>query len=311
MEYESASIESTLPRSELLDHARSRLISKIPDSGLGTHEVDEHLRLDIVPALSKSSASPNYYGFVTGGATPAAALADHLVTDHDQNVAVHLPDETVATDVEDCGLRMLCQLLDLDPEAWQHRTLTTGATASNILGLACGRQYVLQEATRRNGREPMSAAENGMQRAMSAAGVEDVQILTTVPHSSLRKAAAIVGLGRSSVIDVSATETPHRFDMSRLLERLQKPKTVSVIVISCSEVNAGLFATNGEDMSAIRELCDDHGAWIHVDGAFGLLARVLPKTDAYQCILAGVEGVHLADSITGDAHKLLNVVGLQ
>lgn len=77
--------------------------------------------------------------------------------------------------------------------------------------------------------------------------------------------------------------------------------------MSCSEVNTGLFATTGEELKAIRALCDQHRAWIHVDGAFGILGRCLDSKPEYDAITEGCAGMELADSITGDGHKLLNV----
>jgi glutamate/tyrosine decarboxylase-like PLP-dependent enzyme len=87
-----------------------------------------------------------------------------------------------------------------------------------------------------------------------------------------------------------------------------QPRTKVIVAVSCAEVNTGRFATDYRDMKAIRELCDAHGGWMHVDAAFGLLARVLPEIAEYRTVRDGVAGLELADSITGDAHKLLNVV---
>jgi glutamate/tyrosine decarboxylase-like PLP-dependent enzyme len=145
--------------------------------------------------------------------------------------------------------------------------------------------------------------------AMQALQVRGFQILTTVPHSSLRKAASIVGLGHLSVKDVGRSDAPHRFDLAALKSALSTPEIASIVVVSCGEVNTGAFATNGEDMLVIRDLCYINKAWLHIDAAFGLQASLLPKSDsAYGIIAEGVRGLSLADSITGDAHKLLNVV---
>lgn len=255
-----------LPSAQVLDKARGALVHTLPETGLGYQRATSHLVDDIVPALNANSRSANYYGFVTGGATPAAALADNLVTAYDQNVQVHLPNETVATDVEDQALRLLCQLLKLDPNDWPHRTFTTGATASNILGLACAREHVLRAASSKNSGQPVSVGELGVVEAMRAAGVDSVQILTTVPHSSLAKAASIVGLGRASVKAVGLPDASHRFDIAKLEAALAVERTASIVAISCSEVNTGRFATSGyAEMAQIRNLCDKYGAWIHVD----------------------------------------------
>lgn len=244
----------------------------------------------------------------SGGATPAAIFADNVVTENDQNVQVHLPDDTIATEVEDRALAMVCDLLNLNVDDLPHRTFTTGATASNVVGLACGREFVIREAAISNGIE-ISVAEDGIHGTMRKTGIERIQVLTTVPHSSLKKAASITGMGRSSVRDVSLADSPHRFDIQALRSALSNPKVASIVAISCAEVNTGLFATRGDEMRQIRSLCDQYGAWMHVDAAFGLLARILPSEKTYDAIVEGVKGLEFADSIAGDAHKLLNVVG--
>lgn len=296
-----------LPSQEQLRHARSKLHGRLPSDGLGEAITQQHIEQDIVPGLNHPSHSSHYYGFVTGGATEAARRADNIVTEHDQNVQVHLPKETICTDVEDAALRMVCDLLQLDPDEWPHRTFSTGATASNVIGLACGREFVLSEAAAFTGQE-ISVAEDGIPQSMRKAGIDTIQILTTVPHSSLRKAASVVGLGRSSVKDVGRVDAPHRFDLDALKAALSNPKGASIVAVSCAEVNTGWFATTGPELQQIRSLCDQYGAWLHIDAAFGLLARCLPTTNpAYTTLLAGVAALGLADSITGDAHKLLNV----
>ncbi|OJD37956.1 tyrosine decarboxylase [Diplodia corticola] len=296
-----------LPSPQVLHQARGALVKALPEKGVGYQRASSHLIHDIVPALNANSRSANYYGFVTGGATPAAALADNLVTAYDQNVQVHLPMETVATDVEDQALRLLCQLLELDPREWPHRTFTTGATASNVLGLACAREHVLRSAASRHSGLAISVGELGLAQAMREARVDSFQVLTTVPHSSLAKAASIVGIGRAAVKAVGLADAPHRFDLERLEDALAADRTASIVAISCSEVNTGRFATSGyADLAELRKLSDKYGAWLHVDAAFGLLARTLAK-DEFSKIIAATDGMELVDSITGDGHKLLNV----
>ena len=260
--------DTVLPSLEVLAQAREKLVSKLPQNGVGETETRRHLTEDIVPALNLSSISPNYYGFVTGGATPAAALADNIVTQYDQNVQVHLPEETIATEVEDKALRLLCSLLDLKPDDFPHRTFTTGATASNIIGLACGREYVVTQAALKLGlrADEVNVGRHGLLRTCKMLGIEDINILTTAPHSSLRKAASLIGLGASSVKLVNRSDAPHRIDLAKLREELDKSWTVNIVAISCAEVNTGFFATTGlDEMIEIRKICDEFGAWIHVD----------------------------------------------
>lgn len=263
------------PSLATLRAAESAIISNLPAHGLAIRQTTDHLLEHIAPALNKASLSPNYYGFVTGGVTPAARVADAIVSFYDQNVQVHLPDDTVATAVEDGALVLLLDLLRLDKETWSGRTFTTGATSSNILGIACAREYIVNQAIKRVGKESdgsnndllsASVGEHGWLRACRAAKIENVQILTTLPHSSLSKAACILGLGRSCVHDVSMENDLLTFDLVKTEAMLKLSNTISIVVISCGEVNTGFFATNSfEEVQALRSLCDKYGAWIHVD----------------------------------------------
>ncbi|KAH0281011.1 tyrosine decarboxylase, partial [Aureobasidium melanogenum] len=310
MEVEATATPShVLPSASQISEALQGLHRELPSKGLGLDAAKQHLTQDVAPALNANSQSSRYYGFVTGGATPAAVFADNMVTEYDQNVQVHLPNETVATDVEAAALDMVCDLVDLNPKQWNHRLFTTGATASNILGLACAREHIIKTAAARSG-VIADVSSQGLFAAMQAAGINNIQILTTMPHSSLRKAASVLGLGHASVIDVGnhADHAPHRFDLKALELALQKSaNTASIISISCSEVNSGLFATDADDMLVLRKLADQYGAWLHVDAAFGLLARILPTKPEYELLKRGVSDLDLADSIAADAHKLFNV----
>lgn len=259
--------QKILPHPDALERARKALHHSLPETGIGMDRLLGHILDDIVPGLNQSSLSPNYYGFVTGGVTRAAAFADNIVTEYDQNVQVHLPQDTVATLVEDAALRLLLSLFDLDQETWTGRTLTTGATASNVQGLACGRQYVIEQASRRLGLSLVSVAELGVIEACQQVQIRNINVLTTMPHSSLAKAAGILGLGRASVKDVGVKDGPcWHFDFDLLEKMLRLEHTASIVVVSCGEVNTGRFATAGhEEFVKLRALCDQYGAWIHVD----------------------------------------------
>ena len=263
------------PTISVLQKAEVELLNEIPDQGLGVKEATDHVLGSISPALNRSSLSPNYYGFVTGGVTPAARVAENVVTLYDQNVQVHLPDETLSTVIEDRSLSLLSDLLRLDREAWSARTFTTGATSSNILGLASAREHVINQAVKRR-KVSLSklsnvcvetVGEHGLVAACEAAEVDNIQILTTLPHSSLIKATSILGLGRSSVLDVSKKEEFLTFDLKKTEAMLERPRTLSIVVVSCGEVNTGAFATRSfEEFQSLRSLCDKYSAWIHVDG---------------------------------------------
>ncbi|KAJ7198811.1 pyridoxal phosphate-dependent transferase [Mycena pura] len=308
-DFTTAEVSQAVPSEECLAHARASLVTSLPKTGLGFEHIKKHLLTDIAPAFTGSSRCPNYYAYTTGAVTDAALYADWIASTYDQNVQVHLPNESIATTLESTTLRLLQQLLSISETDFPGRIFTTGATASNLVGMALGREFVVAEASRRIGlpAHPASIAELGILEACARAGVHDVQILATAPHSSLYKAASVVGIGRDSVVLLPRSEEePWRFDMEALAGRLAADATASIIFVSAGEVSAGRFATNADEMAEIRALADRHGAWVHVDGAFGLQARVLPHTEAYTALTDGVAAIQLADSITGDAHKLLN-----
>ncbi|KAI3326166.1 pyridoxal-dependent decarboxylase [Xylariaceae sp. AK1471] len=300
----------TLPDLDKLSHARASLPDAAGESylsGTGTEATFDHLMNDIVPALNGENRSGQYWGFVTGSTLPIAEVADNIVSAYDQNVQVHLPNQTISTEVEDAALKMLLRLLNLgEPEQWEGRTFTTGATGSNILGLACGREAVITSRLPSNSE---SVGEIGLLRACAQAGIEEIQVLTSMGHSSLSKAASVVGLGRTSVklLPFSDIE-PWRLDLDAVERELKRKNVASIIAISAGEVNTGRFATTGmKDMVRLRNLADQYQAWIHVDGAFGVFARTLPAKEEFASLHRVNAGLELCDSLTIDGHKLLNV----
>ncbi|KAI6783536.1 L-2 [Emericellopsis cladophorae] len=290
----------TLPTPELLATGSLSLVPSITNTR-SEQDVIRHITSDIVPAITGQALSPRYYGFVTGSSLPIAAWADTLVTRIDQNVQVHLPHQSIATEVEDRALHMLGELLRLG-DGFEGRTFTTGATGSNVLGLACGREAIIEK---RGG----NVGEDGLLGACMAAGIRNIQVLTSGGHSSLSKAASVVGLGRQSVkeLGVSADE-PWKLDVDAVEAHLQKEGNATIIGISAGEVNTGRFAVDGlAGMKRLRALADKYGAWIHVDGAFGIFARCLDEIAGFEDFKRQAEGIELADSITVDGHKILNV----
>jgi hypothetical protein len=276
------------PDPALVAAATASLPSSLPESGLGDEATFTHLLRDLAPGFNGSKLSANYYGFITGGVLPIAEAAENVVTAWDQNVQVHLPTFSVCTAVEDAALSMLGELVEL--QGWTGRTFTTGATGSNVLGLACGREAVVAHKLRKVGIEE-GVAELGMLGACQEAGIREIQVLTSMGHSSLYKAASIVGLGRRNVREVGGEGEPWKVDLEKLEKGLQKEKTASIVVISCGEVNTGRFATAGlEEVQVIRDLCDKYEAWLHVDGGMSSL-RIpdsLFKADKTQLLDSGL-----------------------
>ncbi|PMB66386.1 L-2,4-diaminobutyrate decarboxylase [Beauveria bassiana] len=318
----SSSAPPTLPALTTIRAAEASLPNPSSPSylaGATPSAVASHIARDIAPALTGQNASSRYLGFVTGGTLPLAEWADNVVSALDQNVQVRLPTQTVATAVEDAALEMLARVLRL-PDTWRGRTLTTGATASNILGLACGREHVIGKelaaaaaaagtGDEQEERRIAAVGEMGLLAAARTAGVDEIQVLTSMGHSSLGKAASVVGLGRRAVRELRLSEEePWRFDIDAAEAAMQRPGVATILGISAGEVNTGRYALQGiDEWRRVRALADRYGAWIHVDGAFGVFARALEQTDQHKVLHQRLDGIELADSITIDGHKLLNV----
>jgi glutamate/tyrosine decarboxylase-like PLP-dependent enzyme len=111
-------------------------------------------------------------------------------------------------------------------------------------------------------------ASLGLLGACRKARVEDIQILTREAHSSLYKAASIVGIGKASVIELASKNCPEILDLVLLERKLENSKNAaSIVVVNAGEVNGGKFTSTGyEFMAKVAKLCHKHSAWLHVDG---------------------------------------------
>lgn len=125
----------TIPAQSQITQTVASLPTSLPDKGLGTAGATSCLLESILPGCLPGQAGPRYYGFVTGGVTPAAQVADMLTTSYDENVQMTLPGATASTAVEARTLEMILDLLEVPRENYTGRTISTGATASNVLGM--------------------------------------------------------------------------------------------------------------------------------------------------------------------------------
>lgn len=298
-----------VPRVKQVSIAIDRLISSLPSDGIGLSAAMLHLTKTIMAGLCNSSLSPHYYGSFSGGATPAALLADILVTIINQNVQTHLPNESLSTTLEALTLKMVLQLFHMPLDRWKGRALTSGTTAGNILGLVCGREALLYRKLSTKGYyTDASIANMGLLEACLKSRVEGIQVLAALPHSSVYKAASVVGIGRKYVRDMGLLKAPWEFDMFRLEAALEDSAArgiISIVVAGFGEVNTGRFVS---DLRSVRELVDRYGsAWIHVDAAFGIYARVLldNKSENDCDVLASwAEQLDYADSVACGHHLL-------
>ncbi|GAA6009859.1 hypothetical protein JCM10207_002136 [Rhodosporidiobolus poonsookiae] len=293
---------SSLPVASTAAHIErclATLPAALPHDGLGLKETTTHLLDTVAPALMPGQAGPRCYGLVIGGITPAAQFADQLVTAYDPCVQVHWPDKTASVALESLALSYTLSLLSLSPTVFTHNTFTTGATASNILGLSLGRDWTVARIKHEQGFPDWSVPEDGF------GGVE-VDVFVADAHASVRKAAALAGIGRRNVINLGDVEKEANsllvcFDLDKLEQRLSEnmqKSRASIVASSFGEVNTGGI---NSDTPRLRELCDKYNAWLHIDAAFGAFAILHPDFEPYTAHLS------LGDSITSDAHKWLNV----
>jgi len=232
---------------------------------------------DVGSPATVASAGGRYFGFVTGGSLPVAVAAHWLGTAWDQNAALGVMSPVAARLGQVAG-SWLVDLLGLP--AGTGTTFVTGATMANAAALAAARDRVLAAAG-------WDAAADGL------FGAPEVSVVTGErAHSTLRKALGLVGLGRDRVHLVPVD------DQGRLRAEALPDVTGPIVVCAqAGEVNSGAFDPFGPVVDWARE----RGAWVHVDGAFGLWAAVSPGR---RHLVSGMDG---ADSWATDGHKWLNV----
>lgn len=250
----------------------------VPEA-IGLAGAIEAFRRDVAPGLSGSNG-PRYFGFVTGGATPAGLAGDWLASAANQNVSNDIGSSAAA--LERATAARLGELFGLDPSLRGH--FVSGATSANLVCLASARQAL----HRRLG---IDSAEAGLPAA------PPVRVLAGAAHSSIPKVMAVLGIGRQALQTVACLPGRTAVDPVALEAALAEGHPATIVVASAGEVNTGDF----DDLAAVAGACRRHGAWLHVDGAFGLFAALSP---AHAPML---DGIHQADSVTVDMHKWLNV----
>ena len=250
------------------------------DEPIDAEQVIAELAQHADPGLV-ASPGPRYFGFVTGGAVPAAVAADWLTSAWDQNAGLHVLSPASAA-IEHVAATWLLDVLGLPASA--SVGLVTGATMANTVAIAAARHEVL----RRAGWDVEAQGLQGAPRVHVVAGAE--------AHASIRSATRLLGLGASTILYVDA-DGQGRMDpasLARVLSGLDGP---IIVCAQSGNVNTGAF----DSLADIVPIAHARGAWVHVDGAFGLWAAA---SRAYRHF---IEGAAAADSWTVDGHKWLNV----
>ena len=247
----------------------------LPDRGLDPAAMLELLQAKGAPA-TVTLAGGRYFGFVNGGLHPPALAARWLADAWDQNATLHVM-SPVAAKLEAVCERWIVELLGL-PQGTA-LGLVTGTSTSLSCGLAAARNALLQ-------RQGWDVVGKGL------FGAPEIRVvLGEAAHGAVFRALSFLGLGRDRV------ETVPCDDQGRLLvERLPALDDKTLLILSAGNVNSGSF----DPFPPLIERARAAGAWVHVDGAFGLWAAAAPGLQTL------TEGMNLADSWSADAHKTLN-----
>jgi glutamate/tyrosine decarboxylase-like PLP-dependent enzyme len=259
---------------------REVLGGPLPDEGEDSEAVIEALALGADPGIV-ASAGPRHFGFVIGGALPAALAADWLVSAWDQCAAFHSLSPAAAA-IEEIAAEWSLDILGLPATA--SVGFVTGGQGANTTALAAARHAVLARAG-------WDVERDGL------IGAPPVNLVCgDQAHATIYTALRLLGLGAQTATRVPVDDQGRMVPaaLEQTLAELQGPTIV------CAQ--AGNVATGSFDaFEPIADACLAQGAWLHVDGAFGLWAAAAPSTRAL------VRGVERADSWAVDCHKWLNV----
>jgi glutamate/tyrosine decarboxylase-like PLP-dependent enzyme len=263
-----------------LSTLRKALGGPVPDRPMEPREVVADLVAAADPGVV-ASGSGRFFGFVIGGANPAALAADWLTSAWDQNAGLYVLGPAASV-VEEVAGEWLAELFGLP--VGMSVGYVTGAQMANFTGLAAA----LHEVLRRAGWDLATGGLWGAPRVRVLAGAGR--------HGTIDRALRFLGVGTSTIVEVDA-DRQGRMQPAALAAALQQGSGPAIVCAQVGNVNSGAIDPVGE----ICTIAHEHDAWVHVDGAFGLWAGASPRL---RPLVAGVE---LADSWATDAHKWLNV----
>jgi glutamate/tyrosine decarboxylase-like PLP-dependent enzyme len=267
------------PRASV-DELSTRIDVPLPDGPTDPAEVVEELAAALEPGVV-ASQSGRYFGFVVGSSLPAALAADILVSAWDQNLGLLSlgPSALVAENTAGAWVK---DLLGIPADA--SFAFVTGCQTAHFTCLAAARQHVLAAVG-------WDLVEQGL-----AGSPPITVILGSKRHSTIDRALRYLGIGRAQIRVLDAL-ADGRLDPAALADALAESDGPTIVCAQAGEVNSGVF----DDLSAVADAVEGTGAWLHVDGAFGLWAAAAPSL---RHLLAGSDR---ADSWATDAHKWLNV----
>lgn len=260
---------------------RSRLAKELNYAGMQPSEVVDELARDVEGGLI-GSAGGRFFGWVIGGVLPAALAADWMTSAWQQNAALYATSPAAAMVEEVVG-------------EWLKDLLRLPHTASFALVTGCQMAHVTSLAAARHG---LLARHNWDVETKGLFGAPRIRILTSsARHGSFTRAVRLLGFGTDQ-IELLSVDSEDRLPTAALEEALRKDPTAPTIVgLQAGEINIGAY----DNFTELIPIAKKFGAWVHVDGAFGLWVAT---SDRLRHL---VEGVEEADSWATDGHKWLNV----
>jgi glutamate/tyrosine decarboxylase-like PLP-dependent enzyme len=274
---DTASVAATASLGDL----RERFGGPLPEHGTAPEAVVTEL-VNAVEGGILGSAGGRFFGWVIGGALPSALAADWLSSAWDQNTTLYATGPAASVAEEAAGL-WLKSLLRLPADA--SFALTTGCQMAHVTCLAAARNALLAK-------RGWDDQDGGL------AGAPPIRVLTSDErHGSIERAVRLLGIGRRHLVELPA-DAEGRLSPAALRDALDlEPATATIVVLNAGDLNIAAF----DPFAALVPLAHSRGAWVHIDGAFGLWAAASP---ARRHLVAGAE---LADSWATDGHKWLNV----
>ena len=263
-----------------VEELRTALGGPLPPEGMDPARVVSDLARNADGGII-GSAGPRYFGFVIGGSLPAALGADWLTSAWDQNAGIYATSPAAAV-VEEVAAAWLLDLFGLPGTA--SVGFVTGCQMANATGLAAARHAVLRKAG-------WDVEQQGL------FGAPDIEVVVGgEAHVTIFVALRLLGLGASRVRTVPV-DGQGRMRADQLRTMLAATRGPAIVCAQAGNVNTGAF----DPLDEIAQITRERGAWLHVDGAFGLWAATSPAHRAL------VKGIDRADSWATDAHKWLNV----
>jgi glutamate/tyrosine decarboxylase-like PLP-dependent enzyme len=281
LDYLSSLDERPIGATASIDDLRRRLHKPLRDSGLAAEDVVEQLVNDVAGGLH-GSAGGRFFAWVVGGTVPAALAADWLASAWDQNAGMYAVSPAAAIAEETAGA-WIKDLLRLPATA--SFALVTGGQMANTTGLAAARHRVLKTAG-------WDVERQGL------FGAPPIRVVTGEHrHATIARSVRLLGMGTDCVVDLPL-DAEGRLASAALEDALSTGAGApTIVLLQAGEINTGAY----DDFAALIPIAKRYGAWVHVDGAFGMWAAASPK------LRRVLDGVAAADSWATDGHKWLNV----